>query len=287
MFRFLGTSAGEQYPGVWCNCSYCAESRRLGGRNIRRNSAAHIAPNILIDFPPSIPDQAREWGVSLPDIEHLLVTHVHEDHFCPWYLRWRYLPKDRVLPPKGTEMGPLFSRPKPLQLYGNKSVIDKARAWVGDDEKAHGLKLHLVAPDVRVDADGFSFVPVLANHDLAKQSLNYVIFIRGKTILYATDTAWFLPETLDILAQFRYDIVVMDGTFGFNDSYDTSGPGHSNFHVNRQALELFQRQGLLNVGAKFVVTHTGPHHAPPHDSTAPLLAKWGLTLAFDGMEIEL
>ncbi|NMB25686.1 MAG: MBL fold metallo-hydrolase [Firmicutes bacterium] len=133
----------------------------------------------------------------------------------------------------------------------------------------------------------FPFLPVLANHDLAQQSLNYVIFIRDKTILYATDTAWFLPETLDILAQFRYDIVVMDGTFGFNNSYDVTGPGHSNFHVNKQALELFQEQGLLNAGAQFLVTHTGPHHAPPHDITAPLLAKQGLTLAYDGMEIKL
>ena len=41
--------------------------------------------------------------------------------------------------------------------------------------------------------------------------------VGGKTILYATDTAWFLPETMEIIHDFRYDLVVMDGTFGFNN----------------------------------------------------------------------
>ncbi|NLJ86972.1 MAG: MBL fold metallo-hydrolase [Firmicutes bacterium] len=225
--------------------------------------------------------------MSLADIEYLLVTHAHEDHFCPWYLRWRYFPKDRVLPPKGDEMGPLFSRPKLLHLYGNEVVLRDARRWVGDDPRAHLLELHRALPGQRVDLDTFSFVPVLANHDPSQECLNYIIMVGGKTILYATDTAWFLPETMEIIHDFRYDLVVMDGTFGFNNSYDATAPGHSNFHINEEALRLFQAHSLLKDGGQFVITHTGPHHAPPYDICAPLLKKKGLVLAYDGMQIEL
>ena len=53
-FTFLGTSAGEQYPGAWCKCENCEKARRLGGRNIRKNSCAWLAPDCLIDFPGDI-----------------------------------------------------------------------------------------------------------------------------------------------------------------------------------------------------------------------------------------
>jgi hypothetical protein len=36
---FLGTSAGEQYPGAWRRWENCEKARRLGGRNIRKKKA--------------------------------------------------------------------------------------------------------------------------------------------------------------------------------------------------------------------------------------------------------
>ena len=83
-FRFLGTAAGEQYPGMWCRCENCRKARQMGGRNIRKNSCAFIAPNILIDFPNEVFMQAEKWGVDLVDLEYLFITHSHDDHFNNW-----------------------------------------------------------------------------------------------------------------------------------------------------------------------------------------------------------
>lgn len=287
MIIFLGTSAGEQFPGMWCNCANCRRSRELGGRNIRRNSSMFIAPNILIDFPPTIPDQALKAGVDLTDIEHLFVTHDHEDHFMPWYFEWRRFPKDRHLPPRMGEFGPLFSIPKTLHLYGNQSVLDKTMVHIQNNPEEHFMELHLMEPGKAVVIDdNFTVIPVHANHDPRQVCLNYIFIKDGKTILYASDTAWFLPETWDILKQYQFDVVVMEGTFAFNDQYDATQPGHCNFTVNKQALDLFTEQNMLKPNAPFVITHTGPHHAPPHDDIADELKAMGLTLAYDGMKLE-
>src|ERR1043166_9630186 len=68
LLRFLGTSAGELYPGLWCRCRNC-RSARMGEAQDRRQSAAlylesDALPNaaemsnptsgVLIDFPSEI-----------------------------------------------------------------------------------------------------------------------------------------------------------------------------------------------------------------------------------------
>ena len=61
MFRFLGTSAGSstQEYGVIAPIVRKAAAWEAG---TSAGTQQHIAPNILIDFPPSIPDQAGTGG---------------------------------------------------------------------------------------------------------------------------------------------------------------------------------------------------------------------------------
>ena len=48
---FLGTSAAEGFPAIFCNCEYCKEARKLGGKNIRSRSQTLINDDLLIDLP--------------------------------------------------------------------------------------------------------------------------------------------------------------------------------------------------------------------------------------------
>ena len=48
---YLGTAAAEGFPALFCNCPYCEEARRLGGKNIRTRSQSLINDDLLIDFP--------------------------------------------------------------------------------------------------------------------------------------------------------------------------------------------------------------------------------------------
>ena len=79
-FQFLGTSAGEQFPGLWCSCPTCTKARELGGRNIRSNSCAFLSPDCMLDFGAEVFQQARKFDVPILDTQYLFVTHSHADH---------------------------------------------------------------------------------------------------------------------------------------------------------------------------------------------------------------
>lgn len=80
---FLGTGAGETYPGYWCECPHCTYARKHRGKNLRTNSSMVIDEELLIDMGPSCFDNAARFGVNLSKLKTLLVTHPHEDHLYP------------------------------------------------------------------------------------------------------------------------------------------------------------------------------------------------------------
>ena len=123
-FKFLGTSAGEQYPGFWCRCQNCHQSRILGGKNIRTNSFAYIMPDCLIDMPAEAFIQDERFDVMLTDTRYLLVTHSDRDHLYPYLLRWRYLKPGTPLPPPLDVVGPRFSEIEKLTICGNATVCE-------------------------------------------------------------------------------------------------------------------------------------------------------------------
>ena len=44
---FLGTGAGETYPGYWCECPHCTYARKHRGKNLRTNSSMVIDEELL------------------------------------------------------------------------------------------------------------------------------------------------------------------------------------------------------------------------------------------------
>lgn len=287
MFTFLGTSAAEQFPGIWCSCKNCSEARIRGGRNIRRNSSAMIGPHTLIDFGPTIVNQLDQHGMSLLNIDTVLVTHAHEDHFFPWYLRWRRFPEGQTTTPKGHEKGPTFTKPLPLTIYGSKVVKERTLEAIRQEPENHHLTLVVLEPFKEYVANHVRFTPFVANHDFRQDCFNFIIEYSGKKILYAVDTAWFLEEAMEFLKMHRFDLIVMEGTYGFNEEHNFHETGHCNFYANKQAREWMLGEKVIEESTPFVVSHVSPHHSPPHDESSILLKKWGLTLAYDGQQMAL
>jgi len=280
---FLGTSAGEMYPGIWCRCSNCEKARRLGGRNIRRNSAVYIEPMYLIDFPPEIVTQAAYCGVDLTRIQHLLITHPHTDHFFPWLLQWRYLEDPKYIGNPSLEVdGPRFSELETMNIYGSRTVCDMVKKAVGSNrlEKC-ALRLNQLKPFKRYKVGDFIVTPVKANHP--GEALNFIIEDGTKTIFYGLDSGWFLPETYNAIAAKKYDLAVIEGTFGLGIVSD----GHFNFEKLRKAHELFLKDDLLKKGAHFVVSHLCPHYTPVHEEIVSTLAEELILVAYDGMSITI
>jgi phosphoribosyl 1,2-cyclic phosphate phosphodiesterase len=283
---FLGTSAGEQYPGLWCKCKNCAAARKLKGKNIRRHAALFIEDvNCLIDFPPDISHTADINNVPLNGIKHLLMTHSDADHLFPFYFRWRYCADEAKLPFDYTITGPRCSKIAWLNVYGNQVVLDLIKKELKEDESKFAITLKKVEPFQRYAQKGFSFIPLRANHRQTEEALNYRIDCRGKRLLYLLDTGWFLDETSAFIRKSQYDCVIIESTYGFYKS--GMAAGHFDFTKLKKAHDFFVREKLLKRGAVFIATHFSPHHAPLHGAIVKLFHRDDVLIAYDGLKITI
>jgi len=292
--RFLGTSAGELYPGIWCRCENCQKARTGGHKDRRQSAALYVEPadaraggrGVLIDFPSEIVRQAERHGVDLPGLEYLLVTHSHGDHWFPYLLRWRARPARLCEPGQAAprEFGaPRFTPLPTLHVWGNASVEAVLRRELGDDLAPFALEFHPVRPGSTFTAGGFTVTAFHANHDMEREEcLHYLLADGDKSFLYGLDGDTFLPATRDALRSFRLDTVVLEATFGF-------GPGrnHRNFDRLLREADWLRDEGVLADGGQIIASHFSPHHSPPHQETDDFLRAHGVVAAWDGMEIEL
>ena len=284
---FLGTGAGD-FRSLDDDDSaneHILRCRELGGRNLRHASQALLEPGMLIDFYSD--EQLVQLQVALSDIRHLLITHCHWDHFQP----------HRILE---------FARqlPHPLEVYGNATAeagleFAATNTWDADRKRfcprdePDNLIFHLIGPGQSVAIDDATVTAVLANHRvdsdrrvIEERALNYVIERDGKTLFYGLDSSYTLPATLDFLRAYRFDMAVFDATFGHLE-IDPAGSGHHNFAMLNETIAEFRGAGIVTDDTAFFGSHISLGYVPPHDDIADETARAGLTLAFDGLKVEV
>jgi len=278
--RFLGTSAGELYPGIWCRCRRCESARRLGGRNLRQSASALVDGNTLIDFPPEIVSQGWKWGVDFSALTTLLITHSHADHFLPYLLRWRARPDVLSEDPPPVKSAPRFTPLPTLHVYGNAAVEARLRAELGGDPSWCDVEFTRVQAFLPFRAGDLTVTPVAANHDLGREeAFNFVVEGRGATIFYGLDSDFPLPETWEAFTAHRFDLMIFEATFGLGD-----GRNHMNFARLRHTAGRIRESNLIREGGTLVASHFSPHHCPDHEQCEQLLRPHGVGAAYDGME---
>ena len=173
IFTFLGTSAGEEYPGIWCSCINCAKARKLGGKNLRRNSCAVIDSDVMLDIGKTAHIQAERYGKDLTDIRTLLVTHSHNDHFnihtlwarqmVPGYDKLHFEEQKKLSSPR-------FSSLKTLDIFGSSQVeralrqtFFSAKEYYVNLEAAN-INFNLIEPYKSYKAHNLKFFTLEGNH---------------------------------------------------------------------------------------------------------------------------
>lgn len=283
---FLGTGAGETYPGYWCECPHCTYARKHRGKNLRTNSSMVIDEELLIDIGPSCFDNAARFGVNLSKIKTLLVTHPHEDHLYPQHLRWRNT-DESLLPLTYVEKmrhgGPRFTDIPQLNIYGNSFVMETLRKSLDDMEELK-INLHEIKEGKEEKTDGYRILPVRGNHGSQQGfSHSYIIQKDEKTLLYALDSGSYDEDQFALIQEYQYDAVIMEGTTGLNEQYG----GHMCLVNNIRIRERLKENKCLRENSRFLLTHLSPHWCPPHDWYESIVASEGLELAYDGLQIEI
>lgn len=298
--RFVGTSAGEFYPGLWCRCLNCQQAREGSIQNRRQSASLYAAPHgefeaansaelhggVLFDFPSEIATQAASHHIDLPGLQYLLVTHSHGDHWFPYLLRWRSRPleivgADEVAPVQTG--GPRFTDLPLLHIWGNAAVEAVLHRELGENLTPFAIEFHRVQIGDVFEAGHFHVTALHANHDVGREeALHYVLQNGDCTLLYGLDGDTFLPETREALRAFRFDAVILEATYGFGN-----GRNHRNFARVIEEAAWFRSENLLKKDGRIIATHFSPHHSPPHQETADFLHAHAILAAWDGMEIEI
>lgn len=269
---YYGTAAGEGWPGVFCQCDLCRQARKLGGKNIRTRSQSLINDDLLIDLPPDNQLHSLYYGLNLDKVKALLFTHSHSDHCYPEdleNLRWPYS----------------LTRTGKLPVYGNEKVaaaILRACGSLGSDEVRY--QYHTVESFVPFQTQSYTITPLAAAHDRQERCLIYHIALGEKSLLYAHDTGFLPPESLDCLQNRpgKLNLVSMDCTSQMH--HDGS------YHMGLADTLLF-RQQLLDLGIAdettiWVVNHFSHNGGWLHEKMEEEAGKYGILVSYDGMSIE-
>lgn len=284
---FLGTGAGDflACEDAQNTDANVVRARELGGRNLRDASQALLEPDILVDFYSD--RQITRYEVDSEQIKHLLITHCHWDHFQP----------ARIVE---------FAEQQPhrLQIYGNETAeagLEFATFYQWETERGRfgsrgedaNLDFHAIRPGQTVTVGDARVTAVLANHHvdfdrrvIEERALNYVIERDGKTLFYGLDSSYVLPGTLELLKGYRFDAAVLDATFGHLE-IDPAASGHHNFRMLQETIAEFRSCGIFGDETAVFGSHISLAHVPPHDDIVDEAARLGITLAFDGMRIEV
>ncbi|MBR3864666.1 MAG: MBL fold metallo-hydrolase [Clostridia bacterium] len=265
---YLGTAAAEGFPALFCNCKYCNEARKAGGKNIRTRSQALINDNLLIDFPADTYSHFLQNDIRGDKIEYLLISHAHPDHFYLADLFMRNFPYSHNM-----------SAPT-LKLFCPKTVYEAF------DNIPKNIEATILQPYQTVDLGQYKITALPAKHMLDSQAFIYII--QGeKTLLYAHDTGYFYDEVINFIQKnkFVFDMVSLDCT---NVDIPISDAGtHMGFiNIERLLNRLFAIGAITDSTLKYV-NHFSHNGNPLHHILEDRAKQYDCLVSYDGCKVLL
>ncbi len=286
--KYLGSGAAEGIPALFCNCFLCKKARALGGKNIRSRAQTLINDDLLLDFGPDTFWHVCRYNLDLSKIRTLLITHAHEDHYCPSEINYRahgfaYLTGDR----DGTDEG--FPE---MDIYISKGSYDYECALPTEErylaEGKTPVRFHTVKAFEPFTAQGYAITPLAANHAPGFEALIYLISDGASTLLYAHDTGLFPEETYRYLEAHKphIDFASLDCT-GMASSHNTGGGRHMNLERGRITRARLTELGCADENTVWCMNHFSHNGKSTHEELEAIMAAEGFLVSYDGMETEI
>ena len=266
--QYLGTAAAEGVPAFFCGCDHCRYAQRVGGIELRTRSGALVDDELKLDFGPDTLAHIYRYGLDFSHLEHVLITHSHEDHFTPADIAYRR--RGFSHPPEDAA---------PLKVYGNQAVCDAI-----DQLQIEGIESRLMTPFVPTPVGKWTVTALKAIHMIGSQEqpLFYLIERDGKSILYAHDTGEFPEEDMEFLAGRRIGLISLDCTNGVKH-FDYKG--HMGIDHNLHMRELLLKNGAADGHTVFVCHHFSHNGLAPYKQVQATAQ--GMLVAYDGMVVNI
>lgn len=273
--KILGSGGGEGFPAAFCSCEHCETARKIGNKSLRTLSQTIINDDLLIDFPADTAAHCLYHGINLGQLQNVLITHSHIDHFEPSLLAMR---------------GGGFChnmKYEDIFFYGpeNLKQVCDTRDIAADFRKhIHFVPLSAHTP---ITIGNYRVTALNALHAPGLGSLNYVIEQGEKSILYLLDSGYPTAETLVYLKKLNkvFDAVIMDGTMG------TAAPCtyiyHMSYQENKMLKTELEQLDIADEHTHFIVTHITHNHSEYHEKVEEIFADTEIEVAYDGYELTL
>ncbi len=266
---FCGTAAAEGWPALFCMCNACTRAREIGGREIRSRAAYMLGDRIRVDFGPDSNLHQQKYGLAYDKLDHLLVTHSHDDHWFVQDLGYRR---------KGFSVIP----DRLLMVWGNEKVERKFTSVHGGDWQKFGMEFKRLTAFQPIDlGDGVTATPLLAAHDRSEECINDRIEAEGRRTLLGHDTGWYGEATWNFLDGKPLDLVVLDCTHGTEDHE----PNHLGGAVLALVRDELGRRGALSPDAVCIATHFSHNGGALHTELEAYFAPHGFRVAYDGLKV--
>ena len=269
---FLGTGAAEGIPAIFCDCAVCVEAGRRGGPNLRTRSTVLIDDSIKIDLPPDTLAHVHAYGtMCLAQLQHLVFTHSHDDHFAVRELQ--YLSPNFAPGRKGS-----------LDVWATNEVTRKMLPEMEHFFEKAPLRFHPVSPFETFAVGHLHFTPITAHHKRDELCLNYLVTdpATETTILYASDTGWYDTPTWTFLANRRISGAIIECGKGASDN---TYEGHLNITEASHFRQKLVDDGAMPADAPVYLTHISHTGLLLHEEMNEVVAQLGMQVAHDGLEI--
>lgn len=120
-----------------------------------------------------------------------------------------------------------------------------------------------------------------ANHGTCKGAVHFIIDDGDKKLFYGLDSAWLLYEEVQAIIENHINLAILDATIG-----DVPGDyrifEHNNLNMVREI-----KLTLNNSVDKFIISHMARTLHTDHKTLSDLMAKDGIDVAYDGLEMDV
>lgn len=250
---FLGTGAAD-----FCDELNKKHSFGLNDKSVRKSASVLLDKKILIDCGPHTLSALSLYNADVKKIKALFITHFHSDHFN----------KENV-----EEL---------LRLVPDIKIVysKKAAPFFKNTQNAYP-----VSAGESFTLEGYDIVPLNANH--TEYPLHYLIKDKsGKKLLYATDGAWMLNDTFNILRGINLDAFAVDCTVGDYEG-DFRMSEHNSIPMIRMMEKSLKTVNILSDKTQIILTHIARTLNKPYLEMQNIADKNGYTVAYDGMTVEI
>ena len=272
--QFLGTAAAEGFPGSFCNCEYCQNVRNLGEKYFRTRCQSIIDGKILIDMPADTYYHFLKYGIRGDQIETVIFTHTHADHFY-----------QKELDMRGAG-------------YGKNMEVEKLNLLIPANatEKIDRLGKHtkdimnvvVAEPYKTVKFGDYEITPLKARHGYGAIDANIYLIKKGdKSFLYGHDTGYFYDEVFDYLKDNNVYLngLTLDCCYA---SLPISDEGaHMGYPNNERVLNRLEELGVIDKNTKRVINHFSHNVNPVQEVIEKESKHLNCIVAYDGMTLEI